>query len=129
MGNNNIDIGNQGAASESNTIRIGSGQTATFISGISGVNERGTISTVYINGNGQLGTQPPPSSRRFKKQIKPMDKVSEAILALKPVTFQYKSDNSDTPQFGLIAEEVAQVNPDLVVHDREGKSTPSVTKR
>jgi hypothetical protein len=50
-----------------------------------------------------------------------MDKVSEAILALKPVTFQYKSDNNGTPQFGLIAEEVAQVNPDLVLGDSEGK--------
>jgi hypothetical protein len=80
-GNNNIDIGNGGATAESNTIRIGNGQTATFIAGVSGVNEGGTISTVYINSNGQFGTQPPPSSRRFKKEIKPMDKVSEAILA------------------------------------------------
>jgi hypothetical protein len=61
------------------------------------------------------------SSRRFKDEIKPMDKASEAILALKPVTFQYKSDKSDTPQFGLIAEEVAEVNPDLVVRDKDGE--------
>jgi hypothetical protein len=60
------------------------------------------------------------SSKRFKTEIKPMDKVSEAVLALKPVTFLYKSDTTDTPQFGLIAEEVAAVNPDLVVRDEKG---------
>jgi uncharacterized coiled-coil protein SlyX len=86
------------------------------------VNEGGTmISAVFINSNGQLGTQPPPSSRRFKKEIKPMDQTSEAILALKPVTFQYKSDTKGTAQFGLIAEEVAKVDPDLVVHDAQGE--------
>jgi hypothetical protein len=120
-GNDNIDIANGAVAAESNTIRIGNTQTAAYIAGIYGVNEGGTISTVYINSNGQLGTQPPPSSRGFKKEIKPMDKVSEAILALEPVTFQYNSDNNATPQFGLIAEEVAQVNPDLVLRDSEGK--------
>jgi Chaperone of endosialidase len=61
------------------------------------------------------------SSARFKKDIKPMDKASEAILALKPVTFHYKSDTKGTPQFGLIAEEVAAVNPDLVVPDEKGE--------
>jgi hypothetical protein len=92
-----------------------------FIGNIYGVNEGGTISAVYINSDGQLGTQPSPSSRRFKKEIRPMDQTSEAILALKPVTFHYKSDKAGTPpQFGLIAEEVAEVNPDLVVHDENG---------
>src|SRR5881275_1245798 len=61
------------------------------------------------------------SSRRFKKEIKPMDQTSEAILGLKPVTFQYKSDSRATPQFGLIAEEVAKVNPELVVRDDDGE--------
>jgi hypothetical protein len=61
------------------------------------------------------------SSRRFKRDIKPMDSASEAILALKPVTFQYKSDTKETPQFGLIAEEVAEVNPDLVIRDENGE--------
>jgi septal ring factor EnvC (AmiA/AmiB activator) len=61
------------------------------------------------------------SSRRFKKEIKPMEQASQAILGLKPVTFQYKSDLSGTAQFGLIAEEVAQVDPDLVVRDAEGE--------
>ena len=74
---------------------------------------------VLINSVGQLGTI--NSSRRFKKEIKPMDKASEAILGLNPVTFHYKSDGTATPQFGLIAEEVAQVNPDLVVRDDNGE--------
>jgi hypothetical protein len=72
-----------------------------------------------IDSFGQLGTA--SSSRRFKKEIKPMDKASEAILALKPVTFHYKSDAKGTPQFGLIAEEVAEINPDLVVRDKNGE--------
>jgi Chaperone of endosialidase len=74
---------------------------------------------VVIDSAGQLGTI--SSSRRFKKEIKPMAKSSETILGLKPVTFHYKSDKTDTPQFGLIAEEVAQVNTDLVVRDAKGE--------
>jgi len=74
---------------------------------------------VMIDSAGQLGTM--SSSRRFKREIKPMDKSSEAILGLKPVTFHYKSDNTGTPQFGLIAEEVAEINPDLVVRDENGE--------
>jgi len=123
-GHDNIDIGNVGIAGDSSTIRIGDTVNAnitTFIAGTSGVNEGGTISAVYINTDGQLGTQPPPSSRRFKKEIKPMDHTSEAILGLKPVTFHYKSDSTGTPQFGLIAEEVAAVNPDLVVRDEKSE--------
>ena len=73
---------------------------------------------VVIDSSGQLGTA--SSSRRFKKEIKPMDKTSEAILTLNPVTFRYKSGKTDTAQFGLIAEEVAKVNPDLVVRDKNG---------
>jgi predicted ribosome quality control (RQC) complex YloA/Tae2 family protein len=72
-----------------------------------------------VNESGQLGTA--TSSARFKKDIKPMDKRSEAILSFKPVSFQYKSDSKGTPQFGLIAEEVAKVNPDLVIRDRKGE--------
>src|SRR6185312_8033065 len=104
-------------------IRIGKQgtQTATFIAGIYNVNEGGTIKPLYINSNGQLGTQAPASSRRFKKEIKPMDQTSEAILGLKPVTFQYKDDSTGIPQFGLIAEEVAKANPDLVVRDDNGE--------
>jgi endosialidase-like protein len=77
--------------------------------------------TVVVNANGKLGTA--TSSERFKKNIKPMDKASEAILALQPVTFRYKPhlDPDGIPQFGLIAEQVEKVNPDLVVKDAEGK--------
>ena len=92
-----------------------------FISNINGVNEGGTISAVYINSDGQLGTQPPPSARRFKKDVKPMDQTSEAILGLRPVTFHYKSDTEGVAQFGLIAEEVAHANPDLVVRNENGE--------
>ena len=123
-GNNNIDIYDPGVAADANTIRVGTQgtQTATFIAGITGVSEGGTVAVVTINGNGQLGTQlPVVSSRRFKKEIKPMDKASEAILGLKPVTFQLKSDSKGTPQFGLIAEEVAEVNPDLIMRDDKGE--------
>jgi hypothetical protein len=98
--------------------RIGYGpQTAAFIAGISGTAVVGDA--VVVDGNGQLGTV--ASSARFKKNIKPMDKTSEAILALKPVSFQYRSDSKGTPQFGLIAEEVAKVNPDLIVRNRNGE--------
>ena len=71
-----------------------------------------------IDSFGQLGTM--SSSRRFKADIKPMDKASEAVLALKPVTFHYKSDKTNRPEFGLIAEDVAAVNHDLVVRDENG---------
>src|SRR5262249_21022866 len=71
--------------------------------------------------NERLGTQPPASARKFKEEIKAMEKSSEGILKLKPVTFRYKNDEERTPQFGLIAEEVANVNPDLVVRDENGE--------
>ncbi len=79
----------------------------------------GTTLPVIVSDGGQLGTT--SSARRFKGDIRAMDKASEAILALKPVTFHYKSDAKGTPQFGLIAEEVAEVNPDLVVRDNGGE--------
>jgi len=118
-GNNNIDIGNLGVAGESSTIRIGLFQSSTFIAGISGVAVTGR--PVVVNANGRLGVT--ASSARFKQAIKPMDKVSEAILALKPVTFRYKKeiDADGTPEFGLVAEDVEKVNPDLVVRDADGK--------
>ena len=87
-GDNNIDIGNHGVRDESNTIRVGTSgtQDATFVAGIFGVAVNG--SPVVVNSNGRLGTA--PSSKRFKEATKPMDNASEAILALKPVTFRYK---------------------------------------
>jgi hypothetical protein len=119
-GDNNIDIGNFGVDGESDTIRIGSEfQTRTFIAAIRGVTTGiADAVNVVIDSNGQLGTI--SSSARFKKEIKPIESASESILSLKPVTFYYKSDKANTPQFGLIAEEVAAVNPDLVVRDKNG---------
>jgi len=123
-GSNNIDIGNDGVAGESETIRIGDPSTfpgtVTYIAGIHGHTASGGIA-VYVNADGQLGTA--TSSARFKDEIKPMNETSEAILALKPVTFRYKKeiDSKRIPQFGLVAEEVEKVNPDLVARDRDGK--------
>src|SRR5207253_2794113 len=88
-GDSNIDIGAFGFPGESATIRIGEGQTKTFIDGIRGATVVGGV-PVVIDGSGQLGTI--VSSKRFKKEIQPMEKASEAILALKRVTFLYKSD-------------------------------------
>jgi Chaperone of endosialidase len=91
-----------------------------FIGSIHGVQTANADAIpVLIDSDGQLGTL--SSSRRFKKEIKPMDRASEVILSLRPVTFQYKTDAKGTPQFGLIAEEVAKVNPALVLLDKEGK--------
>ena len=81
--------------------------------------QNGDALPVVIDSASQLGTM--SSSRRFKKEIKPMGRASEAILSLKPVSFHYKSDRTGTAQFGLIAEEVAEVNPDLVVRDKNGE--------
>jgi uncharacterized coiled-coil protein SlyX len=121
-GSNNIDIGNAGVAADSAKIRIGKRGTHrnTFIAGISGVTVAGGVG-VIVDTNGHLGTV--VSSERFKDGIKSMDKASEAILALKPVTFRYKQevDPEGIPQFGLVAEQVEKVNPDLVVRDAEGK--------
>jgi hypothetical protein len=121
-GNFNIDIGNDGVAGESKTIRIGTRQShrSTFIAGISGVTVSNGVG-VIVNPQGQLGTV--VSSERFKDGIKPMDKASEAILALQPVTFHYKKelDPEGIPQFGLVAEQVEKVNPDLVARDDQGK--------
>ena len=127
LGDNNIHIGNLGAQ-ESDTIRIGTVaghgirdfQSNTYIAGISGVTIAGGV-PVVIDANGHLGST--TSSERFKDEIKPMDKASEAILALKPVTFHYKKglDPDGIPQFGLVAEQVQKVNPDLVARDAEGK--------
>ena len=121
-GSFNIDIGHAGVPAETNTIRIGTvgTQTAAFFAGIF-ENTSGDGVRVFVNSAGKLAV--PTSSRRFKEQIKPMDQASDDLLALKPVTFRYKKDvdPKGAPQFGLIAEEVEKVNPDLVVRDAEGK--------
>ena len=121
-GDNNIDIGNQGVADEAGTIRIGTSgtQTTTYIAGISGATVPHGVHVV-VDSNGHLGTK--PSSRRFKTDVKQMDKVSEAILKLKPITFHYKKelDPEETSQFGLVAEDVEKINPDLVDRDAKGE--------
>ena len=110
----------------SNVICIGGGMlgadvsNTTWISNIYAINTiSGSTLPVIVSDAGQLGTF--SSSERFKKDIATMEKISEAILALRPVTFHYKSDTKSVPQFGLIAEEVAKVNPDLVVRDKDGR--------
>ena len=121
-GSNNIDIGNAGVAAEANTIRIGTTgtQTATFIAGIRhAALANGAAVAVGITADGQLGVR--ASSARFKESVTPMGKTSEAIFSLQPVTFRYKKDPVALRQFGLVAEEVAKVSPDLVVRDAEGK--------
>jgi trimeric autotransporter adhesin len=119
-GSGNINIGNLGVAGESGFIRIGNNHSFCFISGIYGRLASGGAA-VYIKSDGQLGTS--TSSRRFKEEIKPMQRTSEVLFALKPVTFRYKKeiDPQGIPQFGLVAEDVEKVNPDLVVRDGEGK--------
>ncbi len=123
-GDNNIDIGNGGVADEANTIRIGTQgrQVAAFIAGISGATLPTGVAVVIDSTTGQLGISA-TSSARFKSDIKPMDKASEAVLALKPVTFRYKQeiDPKGIRQFGLVAEEVEKVNPALVTRDADGK--------
>jgi Chaperone of endosialidase len=120
-GSNNIDIGATGVAAEANSIRVGKQGTQknNFVAGIFGTAVTG--STVVVNSSGKLGVA--ASSARFTEAINPMDKTSEAILQLKPVTFRYKEalDPDKIPQFGLIAEEVATVNPDLVVRNDNGE--------
>src|SRR5438874_10690509 len=124
-GSDNIYIGaTAGPASgaENGALRIGDPLfiAGTWIAGIFGATAPAGI-PVVVSATGKLGTV--ISSARFKDDIKPMDKASEAIFALNPVTFHYKKqlDANGTPQFGLVAEQVAKVNPDLVVPDRDGK--------
>ena len=121
-GDNNIDIGSTGVASDSGRIRIGSRgtQNATYIAGVFGATVTGGAA-VSVDSKGHLGTT--TSSARFKSNIHAMGSASESILALQPVTFRYMKqlDPDNIPQFGLVAEQVAQVNPDLVVRDEQGE--------
>ena len=122
MGSNNIDIGAMGAAGESNTIRIGTKgtQRKAFVAGIYNATTTGGVA-VYINSSGQLGTV--TSSARFKENIRDISSSSDVLLSLRPVAFRYKADLDPEriPQFGLVAEEVEKVDPDLVVRDSDGK--------
>jgi uncharacterized coiled-coil protein SlyX len=127
-GGGNVALGfNAGlnVTTANNVICIGTGiqganVTGTcFIGNIFGITTGMDAAPVVVDALGQLGTV--ASARRFKRDIQPMDKASEAILSLKPVTFHYKNGKKDTPQFGLVAEEVAEVSPDLVVRDKNGE--------
>ncbi len=119
-GNNDIYIGNLGAVTENRTIRIGAQglQTRTFVAGISGTNVTGGADVV-VNGNGQLGIV--KSSARFKDDIRDMGDASERLMKLRPVTFRYKDDPTGILQYGLVAEEVARVYPELVTYGADGK--------
>jgi hypothetical protein len=123
-GSNNIEIGNSAPGNESNTIRIGnnSTQTAAFLAGVSGVTVSSGVQ-VYIDANGQLGTL--TSSVRFKEDVADMASASHSLMQLRPVTFRYKApydDGSHRLQYGLIAEEVAKVDPQLVQFDGQGRA-------
>jgi hypothetical protein len=123
-GDNNIAIGNRGVAGESGTIRIGTSDvhTSAYIAGVAMTPlTTGNAVALGITPDGQLGVR--ASSARYKEKIQPMAKSSEAILSLKPVTFRYKKelDPKAIPQFGLVAEDVAKVDPDLVARDDQGK--------
>ena len=128
-GNNNVALGTgagNGVATANNVICIGAGvpgadvSNTTWISNVYGnATLNGQTASVIVSVDGQLATV--VSSERFKKDIAAMEKASEAILSLRPVTFHYKTDTKGIPQFGLIAEEVAKVNPALVLPDKEGK--------
>jgi len=120
-GNDNIDIGNAGVAAESGTIRVGTAgtHTKTFISGIRGVTVTGGIGVV-IDANGQLGTT--SSSARYKHDIQDMGDLSARLMQLRPVTFRYNAQGADAPlRFGLVAEEVNEVLPELVARNKDGE--------
>jgi hypothetical protein len=122
IGSHNVYIGHGGAATESNTIRIGAGgtQTATYVAGIWGSTSASGV-PVLVNVSGQLGTS--SSSRRFKDEIRGMDEESDILMKLRPVAFYYKPEYDDTRtrQYGLVAEEVAELAPQLVVYDEGGE--------
>jgi hypothetical protein len=126
-GNGNIGVGasaGTGVTTADNVICIGTPgsdqSNSCYIGNIFAQEVALDGVAVLVDSLGKLGVQ--ISSRRFKENIQPMDEASEAILALKPVTFHYKSDAKNTPCFGLIAEDVAKVNPDLVVRDKNGET-------
>jgi len=128
-GNFNVALGagaGRGVITANDVICIGRSVAGVNVSGTCFIgNIRGVTTQnanalpVLIDGAGQLGTM--SSSKRFKKEIKPMENASDSLLRLKPVTFHYKSDGTNRPEFGLIAEDVAKVNPDLVVRDDSGE--------
>ena len=129
-GRRNVALGfsaGQNVVSAENVICIGYGISGENVSDscyIGNIFNKASVggAAIYVNANGKLGIS--TSSRRFKEQITPMEEASEALFALKPVTFRYTKeiDSAGTSQFGLVAEDVENVNPDLVVRDKEGKA-------
>ncbi len=117
-GNNNIYVGNRGAGDESQTIRIGTAQARTFIAGINTASVGGAQVMIDTT-TGQLGIV--TSSARYKREIETMASRSEGLLKLRPVTFVYKDDGAAAPHYGLIAEEVATVYPELVTRTASGE--------
>jgi hypothetical protein len=121
-GDDNISIGAPGVAGESDVTRIGSTQVAAYVAGIWGASSPGGTQ-VFVNGDGKLGTT--LSSRRFKEEIAPMEAASTALLTLKPVSFRYTEEAAGAgprpTEYGLIAEEVAEVLPELVIYDDDGE--------
>src|SRR5262249_38669144 len=119
-GSYNIYLGNSAVASESNTMRLGSVQTRTFIAGVyTAPLSSGSPKAVYVNSSGQVGLL--ASSARYKRDIQDMKDRSQGLYGLRPVTFRYKQDAQGIRQYGLIAEEVAQVYPELVTKRADGK--------
>ena len=129
VGTGNVTLGNDAGSNvgtANNVICIGaevSGEdvsNSTWIGNVYGVTtQSGSTLSVVVSDTGQLGTM--ASSERFKKNITTMENASRAILSLRPVTFRYKNDTTETPQFGLVAEEVEKVDPDLIARDEQGK--------
>jgi len=128
-GNFNVALGagaGSGVITADDVICIGRGVAGANVNNTCFIGNIRVVTTqnanalpVVIDGAGQLGTM--SSSKRFKKEIKPMENASDSLLRLKAVTFHYKSDSTNRPEFGLIAEDVAKVNPDLVVRDDSGE--------
>lgn len=121
---NNINLANTGTATDAGVVRIGTSgtHTALFVAGVTGVSPNLPAVPVLVDGNGQLGAT--TSSRRFKEDVADMGEASVAVLHLRPVTFRYQrpyADGSKPIDYGLIAEEVAEIYPDLVVRGADGK--------
>lgn len=121
-GSNNIDIFDAGVAGESNTMRIGTQgtQTDTYIAGVFGTPKIKKACEVVVEKTGLIGCV--KSSARYKRDIRDMGDASDKLMKLRPVTFTYKADSTGIQQYGLIAEEVEKVYPELVIDDADGKA-------
>ena len=122
-GSKNIYLGHPGASTESNIMRLGSNQKKTYIAGVATAAVTGTV---LIDATGRLGV--PLSSARYKRDLETMGLRSEDVLKLRPVTFVYKLDGHAVRQYGLIAEEVATVYPEMVTHTATGEVRRCATR-